>query len=290
MKDIACLPLAGKQKIYSLNEAAEVQSKLLKHLLRRAKFTAFGEHYRFSELLNSKKHEEDFKKTVPVHAYRDMYIRWWYRLLNGETYVTWPGKQKYFLTKGNDNQLTGKYIPVSRAIIRSYCIAGKHYLSSLPYKPSEEYDKDLLKLSYNKTWFGGTLAGIIAHHKPLKFHCCFRDLFCSNSIKKDSGYFLTEAGWVGFGIEKEQHEFRLIINNGLYYEFIPFDKESFDNKTVLGKPEAALSIEEIMEEEKYLLLITNNAGAWRYLTGYVVEFTDKEHLRFRVTDKVKLES
>jgi hypothetical protein len=290
MKKIAkktiCLPVTGKTRVYAAIEADAVQKKVLRHLMRRAKFTAFGEHYRFTQLLDSDDFTAQFKKTVPVHAYREMYIRWWYRLLNGETYVTWPGKQKYFLTKGNDNKPTGKYIPVSRAIIRSLCITGKQHLSVSDNNTSTHFDKALLKPDYNKTYYSGTLPGIISHHKPLKYHCCFHNLFCSDDKHENRGFFLTEAGWVGSGIKDKDSEFQLIVNNGLYYEFIPFSNSS-GGKKIRGVPIATLSINETEENAEYLIIITNNSGAWRYLTGYVIAFTDKEKLLFKITGKIK---
>ena len=84
-----------EKRLISLNPEI-AQKKQLAKLLRKAQFTAFGEHYKFSKLLNSKDVEKSFAKQVPVHNYQSMYKRWWYRALNGETYVSWPGKVKYF--------------------------------------------------------------------------------------------------------------------------------------------------------------------------------------------------
>jgi len=129
LKKVVCLSGSDKQKDFVLAEAVDIQNKTLSYLLRRAKFTAFGEHYRFQEMISKGNLEEQFKQTVPIHTYGDMYVRWWYRLLHGESYVTWPGKQKYFLTKGFEEPDEKKSIPVSRSIINSYCAVGKKYLA-----------------------------------------------------------------------------------------------------------------------------------------------------------------
>ena len=72
------------------------QVKVLKKLMKKARFTAFGEHYKFSQLLQEKDTVEAFRQNVPAHDYQSMFREWWYRCLNGEPFVTWPNHIKYF--------------------------------------------------------------------------------------------------------------------------------------------------------------------------------------------------
>ena len=74
----------------------KAQTKELTKLLRRASSTAFGEHYHFDEILKSDNIFDTYRKYVPIFDYNSMYKNWWFRALNGETFVTWPGKIKYF--------------------------------------------------------------------------------------------------------------------------------------------------------------------------------------------------
>jgi len=291
VKKVICLSTSDKQKTYTHTEAHVVQAKLFKYLIRRGKFTAFGEHYQFQAMLSSGNPVGWFNSTIPIHTYSDMYVRWWYRSLNGETYVTWPGKQKYFVTKGIDNKNSGKYFPVSRAMISSFCVAGKQYLSFFgKEKKSEtnhlkEFD---LKLDYNKVYYGGTLAGIIAHHKPVKYHCCFSDLFVPGTAGNEVGFMLTEVGWVGSKTNLLKDEYRLIIDNGIYYEFLPLTDNMFNDAGKLKDNHATtLSINQLGNNIDYLLIITNNSGAWRYLSGYVIRFVDLKNLMFVVTSRLK---
>ncbi|MFA5727357.1 MAG: GH3 auxin-responsive promoter family protein, partial [Saccharofermentanaceae bacterium] len=95
-----------------LNPVVE-QAKVLKKLLLRAQNTALGEHYGFGNIVSSPDFVDLFRKTVPVHDYGSMFNNWWYRSLNGEAYVAWPGKVKYFaLTSGTSND-SSKHIPVT---------------------------------------------------------------------------------------------------------------------------------------------------------------------------------
>ena len=58
------------------------QKRQLTKLIRKSQFTAIGEHYGFSKLLQSKNITEEFAETVPMHDYQSMYKRWLYRALN----------------------------------------------------------------------------------------------------------------------------------------------------------------------------------------------------------------
>ena len=288
LKKVACFPTHGKQKNYSIDDAAVVQKRTLKYLIRRARFTAFGEHYQFPRMLDADDPVNQFKRIVPIHTYRDMYVRWWYRLLNGESYVTWPGKQKYFITKGFETEDAKKAIPVSRLIINSYCHAGKRFLSLFPV--AEENETGLRKpdLNFNKVYYGGTLAAIIAHHKPVKYHCCFRSLFNFNDFKAEPGFLLTEVGWIGMKTNDSDRGYKLIVDNGLYYEFIPFEKEVLQRKNLPREKERTLSLNQVENSKDYIVILTNNSGAWRYFTCYVIRFEEKEKLLFTVTQKVKI--
>jgi len=291
VKKVICLSTSDKQKTYSRTEAQLVQAKLFKYLIRRGKFTAFGEHYQFQAMLSSGNPVGWFNSTVPIHTYSDMYVRWWYRSLNGETYVTWPGKQKYFITKGNDNKSSGKYFPVSRAMISSFCNAGKQYLSAFgrEIQPENENVGELnLKLDFNKVYYGGALAGIIAHHKPLKYHCCFSQLFVPGLSNSESGFMLTEVGWIGSKTDLLKDEYRLIVDNGVYYEFLPLTDNMFNDAGKLKDNHAAtLSLDQLGNNIDYLLIITNNSGAWRYLSEHVIRFVDIKNLMFVIASKLK---
>jgi hypothetical protein len=72
----------------------------------------------------------------------------------------------------------------------------------------------------------------------------------------------------------------LMLDYGIFYEFIPMD--------VFGTPdEKAIRLSEVVLDKNYAILITTNAGLWRYLVGDTVRFTSLSPYRIRVTGRTK---
>jgi len=59
-----------------LNSPRSQQLRVLKKLLKKARFTEFGQHHRFDEILNSKHVGKKFQELVPVSNYNSMYKNW----------------------------------------------------------------------------------------------------------------------------------------------------------------------------------------------------------------------
>ncbi len=288
LKSVVCLKKPDKQHLFTLDEAVAVQERTLQYLIRRAKITAFGEHYQFPGIVESKEYLNLFCNQVPIHTYNDMYVRWWYRSLNGETYVTWPGKIKYYITKNRYHQITGKTIPVSRAIMRSYLIAGKRYLSMCSDKQNDIQQNNPPPLDFYKTYYGGTLSGILSHHNPLKYQLCLANCFVFENSNYEPDYLLTDTGLVGLR-QNKHNSFRLIVDNNLFYEFLPYNKdEVLTKKTLKDRAKKTNTLKQVENGKDYILLLTNNSGAWRYFTEQIVKFTDIEKLEFMVSGKVKV--
>ena len=72
----------------------------------------------------------------------------------------------------------------------------------------------------------------------------------------------------------------LMLDYGIFYEFIPMD--------VFGtSEEKAIRLSEVVLDKNYAILITTNAGLWRYLVGDTVRFTSLSPYRIRVTGRTK---
>src|ERR1035437_558437 len=99
--------------------AYRIQTRTLRRLLSRAEYTAFGEQYNFSKLLNEKDLVHAFQNAVPTHDYNKIFRRWWYRSLNGEPFICWPGKVKYFALSSGTSEASSKQIPVTKDMIRA---------------------------------------------------------------------------------------------------------------------------------------------------------------------------
>lgn len=80
---------------------------------------------------------------------------------------------------------------------------------------------------------------------------------------------------------------QMLLNNGIFYEFVPFTDDNFDADGTIRPNPTALTIGEVEERVPYVLLLSTCAGAWRYLLGDVIEFTDVDAGEIRITGRTK---
>jgi len=72
----------------------------------------------------------------------------------------------------------------------------------------------------------------------------------------------------------------LMLDYGIFYEFIPMD--------IFGTSEQmAIRLDEVELNKNYAIVITTNSGLWRYLIGDTVRFTSLNPYRIRVTGRTK---
>lgn len=72
------------------------QLKVLKKMLRKARFTSFGQTFKFDEILLSKHVGKKFQKLVPTFNYTEIYKDWWHKALEGKPDICWPGVINFF--------------------------------------------------------------------------------------------------------------------------------------------------------------------------------------------------
>jgi GH3 auxin-responsive promoter len=72
----------------------------------------------------------------------------------------------------------------------------------------------------------------------------------------------------------------LMLDYGIFYEFIPMDTFGSNSQKVIRLAEVVLN-------KNYAIVITTNAGLWRYLIGDTVRFTSLQPYRIRVTGRTK---
>jgi hypothetical protein len=85
-----------------------------------------------------------------------------------------------------------------------------------------------------------------------------------------------------FGIEDTigRKDMLLMLDYGIFYEFIPMDEiENEHPRTVL--------IEDVELDKNYAIVISTNAGLWRYVIGDTVKFTSKYPFRIKITGRTK---
>ncbi len=99
--------------------------------------------------------------------------------------------------------------------------------------------------------------------------------------KKFNFYETYNASEGFFGIQDRNNsdELLLMLDYGIFYEFIPLDSH--------GAEERAIPLWDVELGVNYAMVITTNAGLWRYKIGDTVRFTSKNPYRIRITGRTK---
>lgn len=87
-------------------------------------------------------------------------------------------------------------------------------------------------------------------------------------------------------LNNELMPMELILNNGIFFEFIPFDEQNFE----MGYPKADAIIHTVSEVEEavdYAVVLSTCAGAWRYLLGDTIKFVNKARAEIKITGRIK---
>jgi hypothetical protein len=107
----------------------------------------------------------------------------------------------------------------------------------------------------------------------------YKKILPSNNFKYYEIYNASE-GFFAIQDLNNSSDLLLMLDYGIFYEFIPM--------TVFGTTnEKALSLSEVALNTNYAILITTNAGLWRYLVGDTIRFTSLNPYRIRVTGRTK---
>ena len=99
--------------------------------------------------------------------------------------------------------------------------------------------------------------------------------------------YLASEGFIAYQDEQDNRSMKLVTNNGLFFEFVPFNEENFNGDGELVRKPKTLLIDEVKVDEEYALLLSTCAGAWRYLIGDVVKFTNVEKAEIIISGRTK---
>lgn len=362
--------IPNRVKEYRKNPVKEQRKTLIK-LLQKAQFTKIGDDYNFSKILVSDDIVKSFTETVPTFDYKSIYAKYWFRLLNRETFITWPGKVKYFALSSGTSEATSKYIPVTSSMLKSIKRASVRQLVSMVNFnfPLDFYQKGMLMiggsthLNYNGKYYEGDLSGITAKKIPFWFQHWYKpgkvisktldwnqkleeivasapkwdigvivgvpawvqiifekiierynletihDIWPNLSIYVHSGVaikpylktfdklfgkqiyyiesYLASEGYVAYKTRPEAEGMEMITNNGIFFEFVPFNNDNFDEDGELLPNAKAIWMADVEEQIEYALLMTTNAGAYRYLIGDTIKFTNKARAEIQITGRTK---
>jgi len=357
--------------IKSVRDASATQRRMLKRLLRRASGTAFGEHYDFYGIMNSKDPVGEFRRRVPMHDYNTIFKEWWYRSLSGEPYVCWPGNVKYFALSSGTSESSSKHIPVTSDMLRAIRRTSiKQILALANYDlPDSFFQKGMLALggsthlNFNGTYYEGDLSGITTKNIPFWFQHFYKPgrriskerdwpTKLNEIVKKAKSWdigviagvpawwqiliekiidhykvkhiheiwpnlrvfvhggvsfapyvkgfekllgkpliymetYLASEGFIAYQNRPNTNGMRMALNEGLFYEFIPFNEQNFDEEGNLKPSATAIGIGDAEEGKEYALLLSTCAGAWRYLIGDTIKFSSKNLCEIIITGRTK---
>ncbi|MDO9376848.1 MAG: GH3 auxin-responsive promoter family protein [Ferruginibacter sp.] len=350
------------------------QIRVLKKLLRTARFTQFGQLYKFDEILMSRHPGKKFQQMVPSYDYNKIYHQWWHKAKDGIPDVCWPGKVHYFALSSGTSDASSKFIPITKELIRSNTVTSfKQLLSLAKYDdvPRRAIGKGWMilggstQLQKGPTYFAGDLSGIqqknipfwflgLGLYKPGKKIAREKDWakkldeIVENAPNWDIGFIVGVPAWLQLCMEKIIHRYKLnnihdiwpnlafyvhggvsmepykkgfekllgkpityietylasegflayqnrqdskgmhlALNNNIFFEFVPFDDHNFDSEgNMVDNPETFM-IHEIEENRDYSILISTNAGAWRYAIGDTVRLIDRERSEIIITGRTK---
>lgn len=99
--------------------------------------------------------------------------------------------------------------------------------------------------------------------------------------------YLASEGFIAFQDNLDSQSMKLVLNNGIFYEFVPFTAENFDQDGQIKADAQTYKIDEVEENKEYALLLSTNAGTWRYLIGDVVKFTNVAEVEIIITGRTK---
>lgn len=367
--ELRSIPIDAKKMMQT--DPYTTQVKVLKKLLKKAQFTAFGEHFGFSEMLNQQDVVKAFQSKVPVYDYNSMFRQWWFRALNGEPFVTWPGRVKYFALTSGTSEASSKQVPVTSDMIKAIRRASvRQLVSSVKYDfPKEFYEKGILMiggsthLQYNGTYYEGDLSGISAGSLPFWFQHFYKpgkriskerewSTKLTEIVKKAKGWdigvivgvpawiqiilekiieyynvetihdiwpnlkvyvhsgvafgpyvksfeklfgkkvifqesYLASEGYIAFQSEMESEGMDLILDNGIFFEFVPYNNSNFDDDGNIKSNPETFTIRDVEEGRDYAILLSTCSGAWRYLIGDVVRFVSKVNSEIVITGRTK---
>ncbi len=99
--------------------------------------------------------------------------------------------------------------------------------------------------------------------------------------------YLASEGYLATQKRPDTSSMALILDNGIFFEFVPFVDENMDEAGRVRPDATVLSLEQAEENVDYVLLISTVSGAWRYMIGDTVMITDKQRSEIKITGRTK---
>lgn len=108
----------------------------------------------------------------------------------------------------------------------------------------------------------------------------FKELFGNSKVEYLQLYNASE-GFFGIQDQVRSDEMLLMLDYGIFYEFCPLS----ENGTL--QENAIISLEDVRTGVDYAMIISTNAGLWRYQLGDVIQFTATNPYRFKISGRTR---
>ncbi len=87
-------------------------------------------------------------------------------------------------------------------------------------------------------------------------------------------------GFFGIQDRTDHNDMLLMLDYGIFYEFVPIESLHDENPKTIG-------LDQVEIGKNYAIVISTNAGLWRYLIGDTVKFTTLDPFRIQITGRTK---
>lgn len=99
--------------------------------------------------------------------------------------------------------------------------------------------------------------------------------------------YLASEGFFALQSRPDTDAMALLTDNGIFFEFVPFEPDQMlEDGKVIPFPKT-VPIDKVETGVDYVLLISTVSGAWRYMIGDTVQFTDVERAEIKITGRTK---
>ena len=107
----------------------------------------------------------------------------------------------------------------------------------------------------------------------------YKKMIPSNQMNYLEIYNASE-GFFGIQDQRNSEEMLLMLDYGIFYEFIPADEADEENPSVIWLDQVQMGV-------NYAMVITTNGGLWRYKIGDVITFTSISPYRIKIAGRTK---
>lgn len=111
------------------------------------------------------------------------------------------------------------------------------------------------------------------------YRSLFKSIIPSDKMRYWETYNASE-GFFGIQDQRDSEELLLMLDYGIFYEFIPMDELS-------NEYPKAIPLHEVALDTNYALVISTNSGLWRYNIGDTIKFTSKHPYRIKISGRTK---